>query len=184
MERAQFLEMSIFLPQYLLSSQGDRVAMAHSIEGRYPFLDPRLVEFANRLPARLKLRGLREKYLLRKVARKFLPERIVERRKRAYRAPIHRSFFPETKLDYVDALLEEGALRRSGYFKPDVVRQLRAKLEHGKRLGETDDMALSGIISTQLLHEQFIRGFRMADPTVLGTTGKIIHRTLHGKKLP
>lgn len=62
--RAQFLEIKIFLSQYLLSSQGDRMGMAHSIEGRFPFLDYRLVEFCNRLPPSLKLRGLTEKYIL------------------------------------------------------------------------------------------------------------------------
>src|SRR5262249_11371733 len=69
LERGQYLESTIFLSQYLLSSQGDRVAMAHSVEGRYPFLDYRVIEFCNRLPSRLKLRGLTEKYLLRRLAR-------------------------------------------------------------------------------------------------------------------
>ena len=82
LERAQFLEISIFLSQYLLSSQGDRPAMAHSVEGRFPFLDYRVVEFCNALPARLKLKGLTEKYLLRQVAREWLPAEILARVKR------------------------------------------------------------------------------------------------------
>jgi asparagine synthase (glutamine-hydrolysing) len=82
LERAQYLEITTFLSQYLLSSQGDRMGMANSIEGRYPFLDYRLVEFCNRLPSRLKLRGLREKHLLRRLAERWLPPEIWQRRKR------------------------------------------------------------------------------------------------------
>ena len=62
-------------PFVLLSSQGDRMMMAHSVEGRFPFLDHRVVEFCNRLPARFKLRGLQDKYLLRKLSQEWLPRR-------------------------------------------------------------------------------------------------------------
>jgi asparagine synthase (glutamine-hydrolysing) len=91
--RAQYLEIKTFLSQYLLSSQGDRMAMAHSVEGRFPFLDCRVVQFCNDLPSNLKLRGLTEKYLLRKLGERWLPKEIWGRRKRPYRAPVHRSFF-------------------------------------------------------------------------------------------
>ena len=183
-ERAQLLEMTVFLPGYLLSSQGDRVAMAHSVEGRYPFLDPRLVEFANALPARLKLKGLREKDILRRVARRFLPKQTLERRKQPYRAPIHRSLFPQRPLDFVESLLDDAALRRTKLFKPEVVGQLRAKVQRGSALGETDDMALAGIVSTQLLHQQFVDGFRRADPALLNGEGRIVRRRRHRKTEP
>ena len=64
--KAQWLETTVFMSGYLLSSQGDRMAMANSVEGRYPFLDYRVIEFCNRLPDSLKLNGLNEKYLLKK----------------------------------------------------------------------------------------------------------------------
>lgn len=175
-ERAQLLEMSVFLPGYLLSSQGDRVAMAHSVEGRYPFLDPRLVDFANALPLRLKLNGLREKDILRRVARRFVPKETFERRKQPYRAPIHRSLFPRRPLEFVTALLDDASLRHAGLFKPEVVASLRAKLQQGGTLGETDDMALAGIVSAQLLHHQFVDGFRGADPGSLDAGGHIVRR--------
>src|SRR5262249_9433658 len=157
--RAQYLEIEIFLSQYLLSAQGDRVAMAHSVEGRFPFLDCRVVEFCSRLPADLKLRGLTEKYLLRKLGERWLPEEIWSRRKRPYRAPIHQSFFNQPDLDYVRELLSPTQLKRSGLFKPAAVEQLVRKIDDGRPLGETDDMALVGIISTQLLHHQFVTDF-------------------------
>ena len=71
--RAQYLEVKTFLQGYLLHSQGDRMLMAHSVEGRFPFLDHRIVEFAARLPDRLRLRVLREKYLLRRAVAPLLP---------------------------------------------------------------------------------------------------------------
>ena len=91
--QAQYLEMSVFLSQYLLSSQGDRMLMAHSVEGRFPFLDHRVVEFCNSLPPRMKLRGLTEKWLLKQFGRQLVPTDIWQRPKQPYRAPIHRSFF-------------------------------------------------------------------------------------------
>ena len=160
LSQAQYLESSIFLPQYLLSSQGDRVAMAHSVEGRFPFLDHRVVEFCCRLPADYRMMGLTEKYLLRRLASKWLPEEIWNRPKRPYRAPIHRSFFNQANSpDYVTDLLSTGALRDAGLFNPQAVSQLVVKLETGKRLGETDDMALAGILSTQLVWDQFVNNF-------------------------
>jgi asparagine synthase (glutamine-hydrolysing) len=163
--QAQYLESSIFLPQYLLSSQGDRVGMAHSVEGRFPFLDYRVVEFCCQLPPELKLFGLNEKFLLRRLASKWLPVEIWQRRKRPYRAPIHRSFFGAGgALDYVRDLLSEDCLEVSGLFNPQAVRQMVTKLEAGKRVGETDDMALSGILSTQLVWREFVVDFRHRMP--------------------
>jgi asparagine synthase (glutamine-hydrolysing) len=155
--RAQYLEITLFLSEYLLSSQGDRVAMAHSVEGRFPFLDYRVVDFCNRLPARLKLRGLNEKYLLKRAMRDLLPEEIWRRSKRPYRAPIQRSFFPNGKpLEWVAHALSPAQLVDCGYFEPAAIAQLLKKLERFGTLGETDEMALTGILSTQLLHQQFV----------------------------
>ncbi|HSJ54485.1 MAG TPA: asparagine synthase (glutamine-hydrolyzing) [Anaerolineae bacterium] len=158
--QAQYLEISIFLSQYLLSSQGDRMGMAHSVEGRFPFLDHRLVEFCNRLPAGLKLRGLTEKWLLRQLGRKLLPPDIWQRPKRPYRAPIHRSFFGPAAPEYVPELLSEPALRESALFDPGAVARLERKARQGSRLNEVDSMALVGILSTQWVYHHFVKGFR------------------------
>jgi asparagine synthase (glutamine-hydrolysing) len=164
LERAQYLESSIFMSQYLLSSQGDRVSMAHSIEGRFPFLDYRVIEFCNHLPPSLKLKGLDEKYLLKRLARRWLPKEIYERRKRPYRAPIHRSLVNETNLDFVKDLLSPAQLKSTGFFKSDAVGGLLDKIQKNAPIGETDDMALAGIMSTQLLQKHFVTGFRLAAP--------------------
>jgi len=158
--QAQYLEMSIFLSQYLLSSQGDRMAMAHSVEGRFPFLDHRVVEFCNRLPPELKLRGLEEKWLLKQLGRKLVPADIWQRSKQPYRAPIHRSFFGENAPDYVRELLSERALREGGLFNPAAVARLARKARESARLSEVDEMALVGILSTQLVHHRFVGAFQ------------------------
>ncbi len=176
LEQAQYLEINTFLSQYLLSSQGDRVAMAHSVEGRYPFLDVRVMEFCNHLPARLKLRGLTDKFLLRQMASQYLPEQIWKRRKRPYRAPIHRSFFNAAPPAYVCKLLSDAHVTASGVFNPIAVRQLVAKLEQGKAVGETDDMALVGILSTLLVQQRFVSNFTAA-PALSGRDDvKVISR--------
>lgn len=159
LSQAQHLEIVTFLSQYLLSSQGDRVSMAHSVEGRFPFLDTRLVEYCNALPSGFKLHGLREKYLLKLAARPWVPEAVLRRAKRPYRAPVHRSFFNETTPDYVRDLLSPSAIKASGFFKQGAVDQLVRKIEGGAALGETDDMAMVGILSTQLVHHQFVQHF-------------------------
>lgn len=154
--QAQYLEVTTFLSPYLLCSQGDRVAMANSVEGRFPFLDYRLVEFSNRLPPQLKLNGMLEKFLLRKVAAPLLPPEIWKRIKRPYRAPIHRSFF-QPQPQYVQEMLSPEAIRRAGLFQPDMVANLVKKAADGAELSEVDDMGLVGILSSQLVHERFVK---------------------------
>lgn len=160
LNQAQFLEITLFLSQYLLSSQGDRMSMAHSVEGRYPFLDHRLIEFCNFLPPTMKLRGLQEKFLLKKLGQRWLPDEIWRRPKRPYRAPIHRCFFTPKPPDYVRELLSPEQIRKVGLFKETAVTRLIQKIERGLRLSETDDMALAGILSTQLVHHLFVDNYR------------------------
>jgi asparagine synthase (glutamine-hydrolysing) len=162
--KAQYLEITIFLSMYLLSSQGDRMGMAHSVEGRFPFLDYRVIEFSNELPPRLKLNGLAEKYILKKLAQKWLPEEIWRREKQPYRAPIHRSFFNEETPDYVDTLLSRQSLNEAGLFNSESVKQMVEKIRRFGHLSETDDMALAGILSTQLIHYHFIDNFNKNQP--------------------
>ncbi|HRI13912.1 MAG TPA: asparagine synthase (glutamine-hydrolyzing) [Verrucomicrobiota bacterium] len=159
LERAQYLEIDNFMSQYLLSSQGDRVGMAHSVEGRFPFLDYRVVAFCCGLPSRFKLRGLREKHLLREAAKPLLPPEIGNRRKRPYRAPIHRSFFRSASPDYLPDLLSPERIRAAGIFNPPAVAQLVTKAQGTGPVGETDDMAIAGIISSQLCWEKFVANF-------------------------
>jgi asparagine synthase (glutamine-hydrolysing) len=161
LSRAQYTEISIFLSNYLLSSQGDRVAMGHAVEGRFPFLDYRVVEFAAGLPPRYRLNGLKDKFILRHAAKNLIPPELALRPKQPYRAPISRCFLGSHPLDYVEDLLSERALRNRGYFHPEKVSRLleKCRKQDGKLLSERENMALVGILSTQLLDDMFIRNF-------------------------
>ena len=157
LNRDQYIEAHTLMSGYLLNSQGDRMAMANSVEGRFPFLDHRLIEFANRLPPRYKLMGLTEKYLLKRSMHGLLPESVRTRTKQPYRAPDIASFIVDGKpVDYVAELLSESRIRDAGYFDPAAVAKLLAKSCAGRAIGFGDNMAFVGILSTMLVHEQFI----------------------------
>jgi len=172
--RAQHVESKLLLANYLLSSQGDRMAMAHSVEGRFPFLDHRVVEFAARIPIHLKMKGLNEKYLLKKAMKGLLPDEIVQRTKQPYMAPDIPSFFSANTPPYVDFLLSPDSLKQSGLFNTDVVTNLVAKCGVKARQGFRENMALVGILSTQCLHDQFIANWQQDCPLTLQNTRRII----------
>ena len=93
--RAQYLEIKSLMRGYLLSSQGDRMMLANAVEGRFPFLDHRVMEFAGTLKPSLKMKVLNEKHLLKRAAEKYVPGDIINRHKQPYRAPDIPSFFGE-----------------------------------------------------------------------------------------
>jgi len=155
--QAQYLETAYLLPGYILSAQGDRVAMAHGVEGRFPFLDHRVVEFGARIPSRLKLRTLREKHVLRESMASRLPAAIGNRSKQPYRAPDSASFFGKRAPAYVSELLSHSAIASAGLFDAAAVAKLARKCAAGRPLGFRDNMALVGVISGQLWTDAFIR---------------------------
>ncbi len=159
LSKAQFLEMALFLSNYLLSSQGDRVAMAHSVEIRLPYLDYRLIEFMGRVPSHLKIRGLNEKYLLKKAFQGILPGAITNRPKHPYRAPIGQSFFYEKMAAQTLDLLSEYSLSQTGFFDARKVGNLIQKFKNPDAASEVDNMAIMGILSTQIIHQKFISDF-------------------------
>jgi asparagine synthase (glutamine-hydrolysing) len=162
--RAQYLEIVSFLEGYLLHSQGDRMLMGHSIEGRFPYLDYRVAEFAARLPDSLRLRGLTEKYALRQAASRYLPPSIQARPKQPYRAPIGRVFAGPDAPGYVRELLAESRVGDAGILDPAAVARLTAKFEAtgGRGAGETDQMALVGALSVMILHDRLVESPKLA----------------------
>ena len=154
--KSEWLETTIFMSGYLLSSQGDRMGMANSIEGRYPFLDYRVIEFCSSLPADYKLKGLNEKYLLKRLLKNRIPESIIKRSKQAYRAPIKSVFLSDKSADYVKEMLSESYFRKADIFNFDSVSGLISKIEKTGVSSEIENMVLSSVISTHLLYYQFI----------------------------
>ncbi len=157
--KAQYLEMKLFLSNYLLSSQGDRVAMAHSVEIRLPFLDYRVIEFMSRVPSRWKILGLNEKHILKKALAPSLPIEIWTRRKQPYRAPIVDCLLSGSGSDYTREMLGRRAIDAAGLFDAAKVERLLNKMQTVDSPSEVDSMALAGVLSTQIVHRQFIEQF-------------------------
>lgn len=155
--KAQWLEIHLFMSGYLLSSQGDRMGMANSIEGRYPFLDHRVIEFCMALHPDLKLHGLNEKYLLKKMMKDRLPDAILNRSKQAYRAPIRSLFASETLPEYLKTMLSEQRLTEFGVFNVEHVKTLLSKIISNKGVSEMDNMAITAVLSIQILYDLFIK---------------------------
>ena len=157
--QAQYIESKLLMSGYLLCSQGDRMLMTNSVEGRFPFLDHRVIEFANRLHPKYKMMGLNEKYILKKAMARYLPTSIVKRYKQPYRAPDIPSFFQGKSPDYIEELLSTETVSNYGYFDPARVSRLVTKIKNGRAIGYKDNMAFIGILSTQAWHHLFIERF-------------------------
>ena len=156
LERAAWLELTTLLEPYLLSAQGDRVAMAHGVEGRFPFLDHRVFAHSARLPERGKLEGMREKVALREIAAKVLPASIAERPKQPYRAPEIAPFFTADAPAWVADALSPAGLAETEIWDEQRVAGLMRRCQAGRATGVRESMALVGILSTQLWHREFV----------------------------
>jgi asparagine synthase (glutamine-hydrolysing) len=163
LRRNQYLEMKTLLSGYLLSSQGDRMAMAHSIEGRFPFLDHRLVDWAFHLPDKFKLHNMESKFLLKETFREDLPQSIVNRPKRPYMAPDLKSFIREgVPTEIAASFLNNDKIKEYGIFDEKMVARMLFK--HQRRqspeIGYRDNMLISFILSAQMV-EYWIRNPRV-----------------------
>jgi len=157
MGKAQYLEMRTLLQSYLLPTQGESMLAANGLQGHFPFMDVRLVEFAARLPRRLKLFGLKEKYLLRRYAQKWIPPEVFNRPKFPYRAPIVEALLGKAPPPWVQTLLSREAFEAVGVFDGDKCSRFLAKLRTLQTLpSEADAMALNALATTQLLAEHFV----------------------------
>jgi asparagine synthase (glutamine-hydrolysing) len=165
--QAEYLEAQFLMPGYILSAQGDRMAMAHSVEGRFPFLDYRLMQFAAGLPAHVKMKALDQKHLLKKACRGMIPESILRRPKQPYRAPDGSCFLGTQTAEYAAEMLSPRAIRDAGLFDPKSVALLVDKFLKGRAIGTKDNMALVAVLSTQLLTHQFRDYFKEAHTSCL-----------------
>jgi asparagine synthase (glutamine-hydrolysing) len=155
----QYLEIVTLMSGYLLSSQGDRMLMAHSVEGRFPFLDRNVGALAEALPPSYKLRVLDEKHVLKRAARELVPESILRRSKQPYRAPDALSFASSAATEWIETVASERALAEAGVFSPRPARSLIEKCRSRAGDGQfsnADNMAVVGILSTQLVHHHFV----------------------------
>jgi asparagine synthase (glutamine-hydrolysing) len=169
----------------LLNAKGDRVAMRNSVETRYPFLDEDVFRFLADIDPRWKLHGvLRDKLILRKVAERWVPQSIAWRRKAMFRAPFD-SFHLDVVPPWVEQLLSEEALNKTGYFDAEAVtywRKAFKALRPGGSQRTSVEMGLVGVFATQLWHHTYVDGSLAdlpsragASKTVPGRNGLVMH---------
>lgn len=157
-DRSLYVGAKVHLAGVLLNHKGDRVAMANSVETRYPFLDEDVVSFLTRLHPRWKLRGFGEKHILRLLAERWLPREVAWRRKTMFRAPLG-VFHATQPPAFVEQLLSPESLAKTGYFDAGAVAEWRRRVRTLHRLSPfraSIEMGLTGVIATQLWHHTFI----------------------------
>jgi asparagine synthase (glutamine-hydrolysing) len=164
LNRELYLSARVHLCGLLLNAKGDRVAMHSSVETRYPFLDEAVFDYLAKVPPKWKLRGLRDKAILRRVAGRWLPKSIAWRRKAMFRAPFD-SFHLDQAPPFVEQLLSEESLKRTGYFDVQAVRHWRTAFRQMRPRSSqrvSVEMGLVGVLATQLWHHTYVEP-RLAD---------------------
>ena len=155
LNRAAYLEMTTLLAGYLLNTQGERMGMAHGVEGRFPFLDHRLFELSAALPTSSKLLGLKEKEILKRWAKGVVPPAVRARHKQPYRAPDTPAFFADGEPEYVERMMGEDGVRRAGLFDPAAVAGLLRRARAGRVTSFAENQSFVGILSAQLWYDTF-----------------------------
>ena len=160
LNQSLYMGYKVLLTGLLMNHKGDRVAMANSVETRYPFLDEDLIKLCARVHPRFKLKGIfNDKYLLRQAASRWLPREIALRPKAMFRAPFAATFLDNPPA-YVRQLMSEDSLNRTGYF--DVAEVRRQFVANGQgtegRRGFFASMGLATVLATQLWHHLYLGG--------------------------
>jgi asparagine synthase (glutamine-hydrolysing) len=124
LNKRSYIDYKVRLVDHLVSDHGDRMAMANSVEVRYPFLDKDLVEFSTTIPSQYKLNGFTEKYILKRMASRFVPRPVIEREKFGFVAP-GSPYLIQQNIEYINDILSSEAIRRHGYFNPHRVEELK-----------------------------------------------------------
>ena len=175
LHRGLWVGAKVTLAGHLLQAKGDRVAMNSSVEVRYPFLDEDVFVFTARLHPKWKLRGFRDKHLLRLVAERWLPPQIARRSKVNFRAPLD-SFHIDPEPRFITQLLSEESLKRTGYFDVKAVHHWRKafrQMRAGSLPRLSVEMGLCAVVATQLWHHTFIDGTLADLPSQAGSYGKV-----------
>ena len=143
LNKRAYIDYKIRLVDHLVADHGDRMAMANSVEVRYPFLDKELVEFSAQLPSSLKLNGFTEKYILRKMADRFVPPQITSREKFHFIAP-GSPYLLKKNIEFINDTLSSNLLKKQGFFNPE-------QIEHLRKTYMTEGFAVNAPYETDLL---------------------------------
>jgi asparagine synthase (glutamine-hydrolysing) len=161
LNQSLYVGYKVMLPGLLLLGKGDRVAMNSSVEARYPLLDDDVISFCASIAPEYKLRGLRDKWLLRQVAARTLPAKIANRPKTMFRASRSEAFLGQDRPRWIDQLLAPESLKATGWFDPERVARERAAQMRSSRITPKRiimDLSLTCVVATQLWHHLFLGG--------------------------
>ena len=160
LHRGVWIAARVLLAGHLLQAKGDRVAMHSSVEVRYPFLDEDVFDFLAKLHPRWRLRGFRDKHLLRLLAQRWVPKSVARRHKVIFRAPLD-SFHMDPEPPFVAQLLSKESLRKTGYFDVPAVNRWRndfRRMRAGSLPRLSVEAGLTAVVATQLWHHLFMGG--------------------------
>ena len=161
LNRSLYVGYKVMLAGLLMIAKGDRISMNASVETRYPFLDDDVIRFCAEIAPEYKLRGWNEKWILRQVAARTLPPAIANRPKTMFRARMAQTFLGDDRPHWVDQLLSPESLRRTGYFRPEMVARERLVQTSIPRITPRRfifDVALTCVVTTQLWHHIYCGG--------------------------
>jgi asparagine synthase (glutamine-hydrolysing) len=160
LHKRSYIDLKLRLSDHLISDHCDRVTYSNSVEGRYPFLDIELVEFVKTIPPDIKLKGLMEKYILKKLARKYIPDAIIDRQKFGFIAPGSPALIRKN-IEWINDILSYDRIKRQGYFDPGTVEHL--KKTYGKDGFRLNLPFESDLLIVILTFNIFLELFEMPD---------------------
>jgi len=168
LNQSLYVGYKVMLAGLLLLGKGDRVAMNSSVEARYPLLDDDVISFCASIAPEYKLRGLKDKWLLRRVAARTLPPQIANRPKTMFQASRSQAFLGQDRPRWIDQLLSPESLKATGWFDPEAVARERAAQMRFLRITPKRiimDLSLTCVVATQLWHHLYLGGGLCELPT-------------------
>lgn len=160
LHQRSYVDCKLRLADHLLADHGDRVSYANSVEARYPFLDNEVVEFARTLPPDLLVRGGREKWILREVAKRHLPPAVADREKFSFVAP-GSPYLLAQHVEWIEDLLSPTRIKRQNYFDPDTISHLRKR--YSRENTKIDTTFDTDILMLVITFGIFLEEFTMPD---------------------
>jgi asparagine synthase (glutamine-hydrolysing) len=151
LNRLLYVDLKTFLPCLNLMTT-DKTSMAANLEVRVPFLNREMIEMAARMPPRLKLKGLKRKYILKRALESVLPEDVIWRKKAGFGAPI-RSWLRGPLRPMIEDLLSEDAIKRRGLFNP---REVRRVIEANFSGREDFNLQVFQLLGLELWQKEFV----------------------------
>ncbi len=147
-----YTDSRLSLPDNLLL-YGDKMAMAVSLEARVPFLDLELMQFVESIPAKFKIKGLTQKYLLKKAVSKWIPNEVIKKKKIGFTTPLDDWFQNKLKGEIEERLLSEGSACRE-FLNADMIKQI---IEYHASNKEDYKRSLLSLLTFEIWYEQFIK---------------------------